>query len=113
MTATLEIVPSQSSNRPGFCGWVKDILWKFSIKPCASSSAAKPVRSKCAKPKLLIIDELGYLPSEPDAAHLFFQLVSRRYERGAILLTSNRSVGEWGAAERACLWCINYDGISH
>ena len=50
-----------------------------------------------AKPKLLIIDELGYLPFEPDAAHLFFQLVSRRYERGAILITSNRSVGEWGA----------------
>jgi DNA replication protein DnaC len=47
-------------------------------------------------PKLLIIDELGYLPLEPEAAHLFFQLVSRRYERGAILLTSNRSVGEWG-----------------
>ncbi|MGY4353050.1 DNA replication protein DnaC [Bradyrhizobium sp. GM7.3] len=50
-----------------------------------------------AKPKLLIIDELGYLPFEPNAAHLFFQLVSRRYERGAILLTSNRSVGEWGS----------------
>jgi DNA replication protein DnaC len=49
-----------------------------------------------AKPKLLIIDELGYLPFEPDAAHLFFQLVSRRYERGALLITSNRSVGEWG-----------------
>ena len=49
-----------------------------------------------ARPKLLIIDELGYLPFEPDAAHLFFQLVSRRYERGAILLTSNRTVAEWG-----------------
>lgn len=48
------------------------------------------------KPKLLIIDELGYLPFEPDAAHLFFQLVSRRYERGSLLITSNRSVGEWG-----------------
>ena len=34
-----------------------------------------------AKPKLLIVDELGYLPLEPDAAHLFFQLVSRRYEK--------------------------------
>lgn len=53
-------------------------------------------RAHFAKPKLLIIDELGYLPFEPNAAHLFFQLVSRRYERGAILLTSNRSVGEWG-----------------
>src|SRR5882724_4827456 len=49
-----------------------------------------------AKPKLLIVDELGYLPFEPNAAHLFFQLVSRRYERGSLLITSNRSVGEWG-----------------
>jgi DNA replication protein DnaC len=50
-----------------------------------------------AKPKLLIVDELGYLPFEPNAAHLFFQLVSRRYERGAMLVTSNRAVGEWGS----------------
>jgi len=50
-----------------------------------------------AKPTLLIVDGLGYLPSEPDAAHLFFQLVSRRYERGAMLVTSNRAVGEWGS----------------
>lgn len=49
-----------------------------------------------ARPKLLIIDELGYLPFEPDAAHLFFQLVSRRYERGSLLVSSNRSVGERG-----------------
>lgn len=49
------------------------------------------------KPKLLIVDELGYLPLETNAAHLFFQLVSRRYERGSILITSNRSVSEWGA----------------
>jgi DNA replication protein DnaC len=49
-----------------------------------------------AKPKLLIVDELGYLPFETNAAHLFFQLVSRRYERGSLLLTSNRSIGEWG-----------------
>jgi len=50
-----------------------------------------------AKPKLLIVDELGYLPFETNAAHLFFQLVSRRYERGSVLITSNRAVGEWGA----------------
>ena len=43
-----------------------------------------------------LCDELGYLPFEAHAAHLFFQLVSRRYERGSILITSNRSVGEWG-----------------
>ncbi|MBM4369585.1 MAG: IS21-like element helper ATPase IstB [Deltaproteobacteria bacterium] len=49
-----------------------------------------------SKPKLLIVDELGYLPFERNAAHLFFQLVTRRYERGSVLLTSNRSVSEWG-----------------
>ena len=38
----------------------------------------------------------GDLPFEAHAAHLFFQLVSRRYERGSMLITSNRSVGEWG-----------------
>lgn len=48
-----------------------------------------------SKPKLLIIDELGYLPFEPDAAHLFFQLVCRRYEKGSILITGNRTVSEW------------------
>ena len=53
--------------------------------------------ARYAKPKLLIIDELGYLPLEPRAAHLLFALVSRRYERGgSMLVTSNRSVGEWG-----------------
>ena len=49
-----------------------------------------------AKPKLLIVDELGYLPFEAHAAHLFFQLVARRYERGSLLITSNRPVSEWG-----------------
>ena len=38
------------------------------------------------RPELLIIDELGYLPLEANTAHLFFQLVSRRYQRGSILL---------------------------
>ena len=49
-----------------------------------------------AKPKLLIIDELGYLPFERQAAHLFFQLVNRRYEKGSLMITSNQPVGHWG-----------------
>jgi DNA replication protein DnaC len=49
-----------------------------------------------AKPKLLIIDELGYLPFERRSAHLFFQMVSRRYERGSIMLTTNQAVTAWG-----------------
>lgn len=49
-----------------------------------------------AKPKLLIVDELGYLPLERATANLFFQLVAKRYERGSILLTTNQQVTEWG-----------------
>ncbi len=49
-----------------------------------------------AKPKLLVIDELGYLPLEKQTAHLFFQLVSRRYERGSMLITTNQTVTQWG-----------------
>jgi DNA replication protein DnaC len=48
------------------------------------------------KPKLLIIDELGYLPFEKRSAHLFFQLVARRYERGSMLVTTNQMVAQWG-----------------
>ena len=47
-------------------------------------------------PKVLIIDEMGYLPLDEWARH-FFQLVSARYERGSIILTSNKSYGDWGS----------------
>jgi len=47
-------------------------------------------------PKLLIIDEVGYLPLDDLGANLFFQLISARYERGSIILTSNKGFGEWG-----------------
>jgi DNA replication protein DnaC len=48
------------------------------------------------QPKLLVIDEIGYLPIDRLGANLFFQLVSRRYEKGAILITSNQSLTVWG-----------------
>jgi DNA replication protein DnaC len=45
---------------------------------------------------LLIVDEIGYLPVVSGGGNLFFQLVNARYERGAMILTSNRGFGEWG-----------------
>ena len=48
-----------------------------------------------ARPALLIVDEVGYLPLEPGGANLFFQLVNARYERGALILTSNRGFRDW------------------
>jgi len=45
---------------------------------------------------LLVVDEVGYLPLERQAANLLFALVSRRYERGSIIITSNRGFKQWG-----------------
>jgi DNA replication protein DnaC len=45
---------------------------------------------------LLVIDEVGYIPFEPEAANLFFQLVSARYERASLIVTSNKPFGRWG-----------------
>lgn len=47
-------------------------------------------------PKVLIIDEIGYLPIDRQGANLFFQLISRRYEKGSLILTSNQKFGNWG-----------------
>lgn len=49
-----------------------------------------------ARNALLIVDEIGYLPVTPGGANLFFQLVNARYEKGALILTSNRGFSEWG-----------------
>lgn len=48
--------------------------------------------------KLLIIDEIGYLPLAREQANLFFQVVARRYEKGAMILTSNLTFGSWDQA---------------
>lgn len=45
--------------------------------------------------KLLVIDEVGYLPIDKQGANLFFQLISKRYEKGSIILSSNKSYNQW------------------
>ena len=45
---------------------------------------------------LLVVDEVGYIPFESDAANLFFQFVSARYERASVIVTSNKPFGRWG-----------------
>ncbi len=47
-------------------------------------------------PQLLVIDELGYLPMPGEAASHLFQVISRRYEHGSIILTTNRGIADWG-----------------
>jgi DNA replication protein DnaC len=47
-------------------------------------------------PRLLILDELGYLPLSREEASLFFRLLVRRYEHGSLIVTSNKSFADWG-----------------
>lgn len=56
---------------------------------------AKRMQQLC-KPKVLMLDEMGYLPLERQVATFLFQLVAKRYEKGAIILSSNKSFSEWG-----------------
>jgi DNA replication protein DnaC len=49
-----------------------------------------------ARPKLVILDEMGYFPLDRLAAQFLFQLVSRRYGKTSLIITSNKSYGEWG-----------------
>ena len=52
--------------------------------------------TKLGRVPLLIIDEVGYIPFEAEAANLFFQLVSSRYEQASLIVTSNKPFGRWG-----------------
>jgi DNA replication protein DnaC len=59
--------------------------------------AKREVRAgaKYLKPKLLTLDELGYLPIDKVGADLLFQIIRQRYEQGAIIITSNRGFKKW------------------
>ena len=61
----------------------------------ASGRFAKKLQTYL-KPSVLVVDEVGYLPLNRADANMVFQMVSRRYEKGSIIVTSNKSFGEWG-----------------
>lgn len=66
-------------------------------------------------PRLLIIDEIGYLPFGREEANLFFNVIAKRYERGSIILTSNLSFGQWPTAfaDDATLTAAMLDRLLH
>ena len=77
-----------------------------SSKPPPNGSRCSPTRNAkagsttssnaCERYPLLICDEVGYIPFDPQAANLMFMLVSRRYERASLIVTSNKPFGAWG-----------------
>jgi DNA replication protein DnaC len=73
---------------------VADLLDQLS-QDARADRLARRMTTLC-RPQLLILDEMGYFPLDKRAAQFIFQLVSRRYQRGSIILTSNKSFNEWG-----------------
>jgi DNA replication protein DnaC len=77
------------------------VLFTTAIDVINSLSAAKNAGQlqmelkKYLRPSLLILDELGYLPIDKVGADLLFQVISHRYERGAMIITSNRAFKQW------------------
>ena len=71
-------------------------------RPSGSTASPRRTAGGCTRSStrlgrypLLVIDEVGYIPFEAEAANLFFQLVSSRYERASVIVTSNKPFGRW------------------
>ena len=65
------------------------------LSAAAATGSLKRSMQRYLKPKLLVVDELGYLPIDKLGADLLFQIISERYERGAILMSTNRAFKHW------------------
>jgi DNA replication protein DnaC len=67
------------------------------LQAAQQAGALKRAIKKYLRPRLLILDEVGYLPIDQRGADLLFQVISQRYERGSIILTTNKPFKEWAS----------------
>jgi DNA replication protein DnaC len=70
--------------------------WIDRLETAQHSNALDAELRRIERYALIVVDEIGYLPLERQAANLLFALVARRYERGSIIVTSNRGFEAWG-----------------
>ena len=89
MTGELQVIPHVDAD-----GKVVEILGV--TRDISERKQFEAELTRLARYPLLVIDEVGYIPFEPEAANLFFQLVSSRYERASLIVTSNKPFGRWG-----------------
>jgi DNA replication protein DnaC len=91
-----------------------DLLLTLSVAHAQNQLKAVMHRAITAY-RLLIIDEIGYLPMSRDQANLFFQVIAARYEKGALIVTSNLPFGQWDAtfAQDATLTAALLDRLLH
>jgi IstB-like ATP binding protein len=76
----------------------RPIWWSRSRRRSVRVAAKEALQRTVNVYKLLIIDEIGYLPLGREQANLFFQVVAKRYQKGATILTSNLTFGSWDQA---------------
>jgi DNA replication protein DnaC len=93
LAISLAIAAAQSGRRV-YYGTLADLI--TSLEEASQAGRLSQRLKTLVFPSLLVVDEIGYLPISRTGAMLFFQLMSRRYERAATVLTSNKSFDEWG-----------------
>ncbi|MCA1822443.1 MAG: IS21-like element helper ATPase IstB [Pseudonocardia sp.] len=89
----LAIRACQAGHRVGFATAAE---WVARLAEAHHTGRLQAELAKLARVPLLVVDEVGYIPFEAQAANLFFQLVSSRYERASLIVTSNKVFGRWG-----------------
>jgi DNA replication protein DnaC len=93
LAISLAIAAAQSGRRV-YYGTLADLI--TSLEEASQAGRLSQRLKTLVFPSLLVVDEIGYLPISRTGAMLFFQLMSRRYERASTVLTSNKSFDEWG-----------------
>ncbi len=94
LAISLAIAAAQSGRRV-YYGTLIDLI--TSLEEAQAAGQLRHRLAVLSYPSLLVVDEIGYLPINHNGAVLFFQLMNRRYERAATVLTSNKGFEEWGA----------------
>jgi DNA replication protein DnaC len=94
LALSLAVAAAQSGRRI-YYGSLADLI--ASLEEAQAAGRLDRRLKTLTHPALLVVDEIGYLPVSHNGAMLFFQLMSRRYERAATVLTSNKGFEEWGA----------------
>jgi DNA replication protein DnaC len=89
----LSIRACQAGHRVAFATAAQ---WVDRLAEAHGSGRLHDELTKLGRYPLLVIDEVGYIPFEAEAANLFFQLVASRYERASVIVTSNKQFGRWG-----------------
>ena len=93
LATALGIRACQAGHRVAFATAAE---WVSRLGEAHSAGRLQAELTRLGRTPLLVIDEVGYIPLEAEAANLFFQLISSRYERASVIVTSNKPFARWG-----------------